>query len=67
MGRGVEGVKMVKGYKLPVIRWINSGDIHYGNYSQYCIVYLKVAKRVNLKSSHHKGEMVIMWGDGSVN
>lgn len=30
------------------------------------IVYFKVAKRVDLKCSHHKKETAIIWCDGSV-
>ena len=37
-----------------------------GDYSQhYCVAYVKVAKKVDLKSSYHKGEkFVTMCGDG---
>ena len=53
-------MKVVKNYKLPVI--INEPlgcNIQHGNYSeQYSIVYLKVAKRIDLKSSHHKEKTV---------
>ena len=46
---------LVKRWKLSVIRWINSGALMHNNYSeQYCIIYLKVAEKVNLKYSHHK-------------
>ena len=49
-------MKVVKNYKLPVI--INEPlgcNIPHVNYSkQYSIVYLKVAKRIDLKSLHHK-------------
>ena len=31
------------------------------------IMYLKFAKRIDLKCSYHKEEMVIMWGDGDFN
>ena len=29
-------------------------NVQHGDYSWYCTAYLKVAKRVNLESSHHK-------------
>ena len=32
-----------------------ASNVQHGDYSQqYCIMYLKVAKRVDLKCSHHK-------------
>ena len=62
---------LVKGYKLPVTRWVSSGDLMYSMVTTVnntdCIIYLKVAKRVDLKCSHHLKEMVIMWGNGDVN
>ena len=49
---------VVKRYKLPIL--VNKfwgGDLQHGDYSQrYCIVYLKAAQRVGLKSSRHKGK-----------
>ena len=53
---------MVKSLKLPAI---SPGDVMYiivtivNN-----IVYLKVAKRVDFKSSHYKKKKVYMCGDG---
>ena len=42
-------------------------NIQCGDYGlEYCIIYLKVAKRVELECSHHKKEMVIMWHDAGV-
>ena len=39
-------------------------NVQHGNCSwQYCTVYLKVTKRVNLKSSYHKKKYVTVWGD----
>ena len=40
-------------------------NVQHGDYSQeYCIVYLKVARGVDLKSSHHqKKKIVIVHGD----
>ena len=32
----------------------------------HCTTHLKVAKRVDLKCSNHKKEVVIMWSDGDV-
>ena len=60
---------VVKGYRLPVKRWISPGDLMYRKATiihntdwQYCItINLKVAKRVNLKYSHHT-QIVIIWG-----
>lgn len=34
--------------------------------NKYCVIYLKVAKRVDLKCSENKKEMVIMCYDGGV-
>ena len=48
-------VKGMKTYKLPVIKYISPGDIMYSMVTLvtlYCI--WEVAKRVNLKRSHHK-------------
>ena len=50
-------MNVVKRYKPPLIREINSGDVmnSMGDYSQqYFIVYSKVAKRIDLKRSHYK-------------
>ena len=30
------------------------------------VIYLKVAKRLDLKCSHHRREMIIMWCDRGV-
>ena len=39
-------------------------NVQHDNYSQlYCIAYLKVAKRVDYKSSHHTKKFVAMYGD----
>ena len=35
--------------------------------SQHCVIYLKTVKKVNLKYSHYKKEIVIMWDDRGVN
>ena len=55
MGVG-EMVRESKGSKLPVIK-INKSwgcNVQHGDYSQeYRRVYLKVAKRIDFKSSHH--------------
>lgn len=54
-------MKVVKRYKLLVIRIDKTlkCKVQYGDCnSPYCIVYLKVAKRGNLKSSHHKEKRV---------
>ena len=42
-------------------------NVQLGGYSsRYCIIYLKVAKRVDLKSSHHKGKIITLRGDSSL-
>ena len=42
-------------------------NVQHGDYSYwYSIMNLKVAERVDLKCSHHKKEMVIVWWDGDV-
>lgn len=47
----------------------------YGSNAELCLViindnaiaiYLKVPKIIDLKCSHHKKEIVVMWGDGDV-
>ena len=47
-------MKLVKGYKLPVIRCIGSGDVMYRTMTmvnnKHCIVYLKIAMSTDLKS-----------------
>lgn len=47
---------LIKGYQGAIRRLISSEDImhKYHDYSyQYLIIYLKVAKRLGLKCSHH--------------
>ena len=40
-------------------------NVQQGDYSKQCfIAYLKVAKRIDLKSSHHKKNSEAMNGDG---
>ena len=34
-------------------------NVEHGDYSQYCIVYLNDAKKVNLKSSHHRKKQFV--------
>ena len=55
--------------QFEVIRW--GWNIQHDNHShQQCIVYLKIAKRIDLKSSdlksshHKKKKCITMWGDG---
>ena len=39
-------------------------NVQHGDYSeQYCIVYLKVAKRGHLNGSHHREKNAIIRGD----
>ena len=50
---------LVKEYKCPAITWIISWrfNVEDGDCSQqYYIVYMKVAKTINLKYSHHKSK-----------
>ena len=53
-------MKVVKRYKFQVVRFKSPGNVMYSmvivvkKTKQNCIVYLKVAKRLHLKSSHHK-------------
>ena len=43
-------------------------NVQYGDYKyEHFIVYLKFAKRINLKCSHHKNEMLIIGQNGGVN
>ena len=34
-------------------------NVQHGGYSSYCVAYLKVAKKIDLKSSHHKKKYVL--------
>lgn len=56
-------------YKLPSSYRISRPwgcNVQPGDYSEYCIVYLKVAKRVGLRSSPHKKKKIVTTcGDGS--
>lgn len=51
----------VKREKLPGIKYIShGGNVQLGNCSQrYCGAYLKVAKRLNPKCSHHKKKKIV--------
>ena len=41
-----------------------SPNAQHSDYSQeYCIINFKVAKSLDLNSSQHKKEMIIMWHD----
>ena len=52
-------MKVVKMYKLTVVRHISSKDVIYDQYDKYCyMLYMKVTKRVNSKSSHHEEEFI---------
>ena len=61
-GKGVRESKMsegVKGPKFPAIRYISHGDVICSMVAivdviYTCMAYLKTAKRVDLKSTHHK-------------
>ena len=51
------GERLVKGQKLPVIRQIRFGDLissKVTTVNNICIICLEVAKRVDLKCSHHR-------------
>ena len=46
--------------------WTSSGDLKYsmGPIVNKTVIYLKIAKRVDVKCSHHtSAQKVIMWGD----
>lgn len=45
---------MVKRDKLAIINLISYGDLMCHYHKQYCIAYLRVAKRVDFKSFHYK-------------
>lgn len=50
-------VIVIKTYKLPGTKLVSPGDVPHStvDYSeQYRVEYLEVAKRVDLKNSHHK-------------
>ena len=51
MGEWAEGVKT---YAFPTIKQVSWGHVKYGMVTICCIPYLKVAKKVHLKSYHHK-------------
>ena len=58
--------KLEDGQRVQTCRYkvdkIWGSDAQHGDYSeQHCIIYLKVAKRVDHQCSHHKREMTIMW------
>lgn len=54
------GHVLVRGYTFKINK-IWRSNIQHGDYSSYrYIICLKVPKRVDLKCSHHKKEMVIM-------
>ena len=61
MGAG-EKWELSKG-KLPVIRSISPGcNVQHTDYSQqYYMAYLKVAKRVDLETSHQKKKIMTVW------
>ena len=64
MGVG-KWIKVVKSYKRPVMKRRNHGDVIYSMVtivnSSTVLPYLEVAKRINLKSPHHK-QIVNMYG-----
>lgn len=61
-------VKSVERYKFPVMKWTGHGNITYSTVTMVnnnCIAYLKVARGVDLGSSHHKKKIfVAVYGDG---
>ena len=59
---------LLKGCELPVIRWKSSEDLMHGMVivpNRYCIIHLKVAKRVNVKCFIKK--KLIICDDGGGN
>jgi len=59
-------VKRVKRLKFPLIKYINQEDAicSMATMATVCTAYLKVAKRVDLRSSHHKKKSLTMYADG---
>ena len=58
---------MVKGYKLPFIRWFSSRDVMYSMMTKAkTTVNLKTAKSLDLKSSHHTHKKITVWNGGYV-
>lgn len=52
---------MIKKYKLPVTRYVSSGDVMYSVKTMVNnIIYLKVSEKVDIKSSHHTHKNVTM-------
>lgn len=50
--------KRIKKHKMSKFRGPN---VQHGDYGQhFCIIFFKVAKRIDLTYSHHKMEMIIM-------
>ena len=62
LGGGRFGGLLVKAHRLPVTRWIRSGDLMHSTVAivNNTVSQLKGAKRINLKSSHYtqKGDYV---------
>lgn len=58
-------MKEVKNYKPPVIRSLSSGDAVYSMVAEVNdtvhIVYLKIAKRADLKGSHHEKRKFMLY------
>ena len=56
LGDGGSGKMLFKGYTLPVIRWISSGDLMYSMVIAVnrMVIYMDVAETIDLKCSHHK-------------
>ena len=56
---------VVKEYKLSIIKYISSGDLKcimvMTVNNIYCIAYLDVAKRVDVKGSYHKKKSATVW------
>ena len=63
---GVGWVKRVKRLKLPLIKYTDPEDAicSMTTMATICTAYLKVAKRVELRSSHHKKKNLTMYADG---
>ena len=65
VARGRQWLKWVKWQREQASRYQSWGcKVLHGDYSyQLCVSYLKVVKRVNLQSSHHKKKIVTLFGD----
>jgi len=63
-----QNTRLINKSELPVRRWISSEVLTQSVVlivKEYRIIRAKIVKRVDLKCSHHKKE-VVMWCDGGI-